>query len=101
MHLAVICAFLKAEGREQDYIPLSSDPDAVYDKVIDINLDELRANPYQPRKVFNDEALNDLAESIRKRQPWVLWEGGEEQERQSPHSVLNELIDSFRKRLNL
>ena len=44
---------------------------------------------------------HDLAESIRKRQPWVLWEGGEEQERQSPHSVLNELIDSFRKRLNL
>lgn len=44
---------------------------------------------------------HDLAESIRKRQPWVLWEGGEEQERQSPHSVLNELIDFFRKRLNL
>ena len=44
---------------------------------------------------------HDLAESIRKRQPWVLWEGGEEQERQSPHSVLNELIDFLRKRLNL
>lgn len=44
---------------------------------------------------------HDLSESIRKRQPWVLWEGGEEQERQSPHSVLNELIDFFRKRLNL
>ena len=44
---------------------------------------------------------HDLAESIRKRQPWVLWEGGEEQERQSPHSVLNELIDFFSKRLNL
>ena len=44
---------------------------------------------------------HDLAESIRKRQPWVLWEGAEEQERQSPHSVLNELIDFFRKRLNL
>ena len=44
---------------------------------------------------------HDLAESIRKRQPWVLWEGGEEQERQSPHSVLDELVDFFRKLLNL
>ena len=32
-------AFLEAEGRGEDYIPLESDPDAVYDKVIDINLD--------------------------------------------------------------
>ena len=44
---------------------------------------------------------HDLAESIRKRQLWVLWEGGEEQERQSPHSVLDELVDFFRKLLNL
>ncbi len=40
---------------------------------------------------------HDLAESIRKRQPWVLWEGEEEPERQSPHSVLYELVDFFRK----
>lgn len=30
-----------------------------------IALDEIRANPYQPRKTFNQEALNELAESIR------------------------------------
>ncbi len=52
--------FLKAEGREQDYIPLSSDSDAVYDKVIDINLDELKpliACPHSPDNVVTVESL--------------------------------------------
>lgn len=31
-----------------------------------MDLDELRANPYQPRKIFNDEALTDLANSIKE-----------------------------------
>ena len=39
---------------------------ATNEEIIDINLNDLRANPYQPRKVFNDEALNDLAESIKE-----------------------------------
>ncbi len=46
--------FLRAEGREQDYIPLCSDPDAEYDKIIDINLDELVpliACPHSPDNV--------------------------------------------------
>lgn len=46
--------FLKAEGREQDYIPLSSDPDAQYDKIIDIDLDTLVpliACPHSPDNV--------------------------------------------------
>lgn len=32
--------------------------------VVEINLDEVRPNPYQPRKVFNEESLNELAKSI-------------------------------------
>lgn len=36
------------------------------EEIVEINIDELRPNPYQPRKVFNDEALNDLASSIRE-----------------------------------
>lgn len=36
------------------------------EEIIDINLDELRANPYQPRKVFDDTALKDLADSIKE-----------------------------------
>ena len=31
-----------------------------------INLDELRSNPYQPRKNFNEEALQELASSIKE-----------------------------------
>lgn len=33
--------------------------------VKEINLSEIRSNPYQPRKTFNDVALHELAESIK------------------------------------
>ena len=36
------------------------------EEIIEVNLDELRVNPYQPRKIFNDEALRDLSESIKE-----------------------------------
>lgn len=36
------------------------------DKVIEIPLNQLRANPYQPRKTFDEEAIRELAESIRQ-----------------------------------
>lgn len=36
------------------------------EEVIEINLSDLRANPYQPRKTFDDASLNDLAESIKE-----------------------------------
>ncbi len=52
--------FLKAQGREEDYIPLESDPDAEYDKVIDINLSELApliACPHSPDNVVTVESL--------------------------------------------
>lgn len=53
-------AFLKAEGREEDYTPLASDPDAEYDKVIDIDLDQLKpmiACPHSPDAVKTVESL--------------------------------------------
>ena len=34
--------------------------------IVEISLSELRANPYQPRKVFKDEALQELAASIKE-----------------------------------
>ena len=46
--------FLKAQGREADYTPLSADPDAVYDKEVEINLSELvplAACPHSPDNV--------------------------------------------------
>ncbi len=35
-------------------------------EIIEVPLDELRANPYQPRKVFDEEALQELASSIKE-----------------------------------
>ena len=35
------------------------------DSIVEISLDDLRANPYQPRKNFDEEALRELSESIR------------------------------------
>lgn len=38
---------------------------ATNEDIKEINLSEIRSNPYQPRKTFNEEALNELAESIK------------------------------------
>ena len=35
-------------------------------EVVELPLSELRPNPYQPRKIFDDEALNELASSIKE-----------------------------------
>lgn len=39
---------------------------ATKEEIIEIDLSELRANPYQPRKVFNDESLQELTDSIKE-----------------------------------
>ncbi len=47
-------AFLQAEGREEAYSPLSADPDAEYDRVIDIDLNTLEpliACPHSPDNI--------------------------------------------------
>ena len=36
------------------------------DSIVEISLSELRANPYQPRKNFDEEALHELADSIKE-----------------------------------
>lgn len=36
------------------------------DEVVKIKLSELRSNPYQPRKVFDEDALEELAASIKE-----------------------------------
>ena len=53
-------AFLEAEGRGEDWIPLASDPDAEYDRVIKIDLSELKpliACPHSPDNVVTVESL--------------------------------------------
>ena len=55
--------FLKAQGREADYIPLASDPDAEYDRIIDINLSELKpllACPHSPDNIKSAEELSGI-----------------------------------------
>ena len=55
--------FLAAQGREEDYIPLASDPDAEYDRIIPINLSELKpmiACPHSPDNVVEVSALKDV-----------------------------------------
>ncbi|MBQ4437128.1 MAG: aconitate hydratase, partial [Clostridia bacterium] len=56
-------AFLKAQGREQDYTPLASDPDATYDRIIDIDLSTLEpliACPHSPDNVVKVSELKDV-----------------------------------------
>ena len=36
------------------------------DEIVELPIDELRPNPYQPRKVFDEEKLQELANSIRE-----------------------------------
>ena len=53
-------AFLKAQGREEDYIPLASDPDAEYDRIISIDLSKLQpmiACPHSPDNIVNVDTL--------------------------------------------
>lgn len=45
------------------------------EEIIEINIDELRPNPYQPRKQFDEEALKELSESIKEHgvfQPIII-----------------------------
>ena len=53
-------AFLTAEGRAEDFIPLASDDDAVYDRIIDIDLNTLEpmiACPHSPDNVVAVSSL--------------------------------------------
>ena len=36
------------------------------DKIVEISLEEIKKNPYQPRTYFNEDKLNELKESIEK-----------------------------------
>ncbi len=35
-------------------------------EIVEIKISEIRSNPYQPRKIFDEEALNELASSIKE-----------------------------------
>ena len=55
--------FLAAQGREADFIPLESDPDAEYDRIIPIDLSELKpmiACPHSPDNVVEVASLKNV-----------------------------------------
>lgn len=52
--------FLKAQGREDDFVPLESDEDAEYDRIIDIDLSKLKSKiacPHSPDNVVDVESV--------------------------------------------
>lgn len=55
--------FLKAQGREKDFLELKSDEDAFYDRIIDIDLSQLKpliAMPHSPDNIVTVESLKDV-----------------------------------------
>ena len=56
-------AFLEAQDRGDDFVALESDPDAVYDRVIDIDLSSLKpllACPHSPDNIKSAEELSGI-----------------------------------------
>lgn len=54
------------ENLDFDTIERQIYEDASKEEIVEIDINELRANPYQPRKNFKDEALQELASSIKE-----------------------------------
>lgn len=56
-------AFLKAQGREADFTPLSADPDCVYDEEITVDLssiEPLAAQPHSPDNVLEVSQIGKI-----------------------------------------
>lgn len=54
-----------SESLELEKIETRIIEEATKDEIVEINLSELRSNPYQPRKIFDEDALKELSESIK------------------------------------
>ena len=73
-----LSAILEEVG--QSYDSEMSHNSASADQIQEIDVDEISANPYQPRKTFDEEALSELSESIKRNgllQPIVVLERDE------------------------
>lgn len=53
-------AFLTAQGRAEDFVPLCSDPDAVYDKEITVDLSKLEPMAAMPHSPDNVKKVTDI-----------------------------------------
>lgn len=55
-------AYLKSQGREADYAPLSADPDAVYDEELIVDLNTLTPLAAQPHSPDNVDSVANIGE---------------------------------------
>lgn len=55
-------AYLKEEGREEDYTPLAADPDAVYDEELIVDLDQLTPLAAMPHSPDNVDSVSHIGE---------------------------------------
>ncbi len=53
-------AFLKAQGRPQDFIPLTADTDAQYDEIVEIDLNTLEPLVAQPHMPDNVDTVKNI-----------------------------------------
>ena len=56
--------FLKAQGREEDYVELSADDGAVYSRVLEINLSELEPLAACPHSPDNIKPVSELSNMV-------------------------------------
>ena len=58
----------KGLGRGLDALFTEFDETATADEtVVELNLDDIRSNPYQPRKTFDETSLSELSDSGERR----------------------------------
>ena len=55
-------AFMKAQGREADFVPVAADADAVYDEVVELDLSALRPLAACPHSPDNVKPVSELGE---------------------------------------
>ena len=57
-------AFLKSQGRQNDWVELSADSDAIYDEIIEIDLNSIEPMVAQPHSPDNIAKVKDLGHII-------------------------------------
>ncbi len=68
------------KGEQTDTINNPAENTEKFEKIVEISIDLIDPNPFQPRKAFDDEELSELAESIKQQgliQPIALRKVGE------------------------
>ena len=71
---------INLKGEQANTINNSAETDEKFDKIVEISIDLIDPNPFQPRKAFDDEGLSELADSIKQQgliQPIALRKVGD------------------------